>query len=90
MIIKIVVAYFILLNTVSFLLMRHDKRRAISRGRRTPEKTLFLCALLGGSIGCLMGMSVFRHKTKHAAFTIGMPLILILQVTLAVLAYVYL
>lgn len=80
------VGYLIAINLVSFLLMRCDKRRAKRQGaRRIPEKTLFLSALLGGSIGAISGMQVFRHKTKHWYFVWGMPLILIVQIVLTVL-----
>lgn len=60
--------------------------RGTKRGKyrwRVPEKTLFLLALAGGSAGALAGMYVFRHKTKHLKFVIGLPLILILQVLTA-------
>lgn len=72
-------------NLVAFALMGADKAKA-RRGRwRVPEKTLFLSALLGGSVGAMLGMSLFRHKTRHRSFRLGMPLILCLQV-LALLA----
>lgn len=66
--------------------MFFDKQKA-KRGKwRVPEKTLFLFALLGGSLGTTLGMNVFRHKTKHWYFKFGMPLIFILQIV----AYIYL
>lgn len=72
-------------NLAAFALMGVDKAKA-RRGRwRVPEKTLFLSALLGGSVGAVLGMSLFRHKTQHRSFRLGMPLILCLQV-LALLA----
>lgn len=72
-------------NLAAFALMGVDKAKA-RRGRwRVPEKTLFLSALLGGSVGAMLGMSLFRHKTRHRSFRLGMPLILCLQV-LALLA----
>lgn len=72
-------------NLAAFALMGVDKAKA-RRGRwRIPEKTLFLSALLGGSVGAVLGMSLFRHKTQHRSFRLGMPLILCLQV-LALLA----
>ncbi len=61
-----------------------DKRRARRKGaRRVRERTLFLSALLGGSVGAIAGMRLFRHKTKHWYFVWGMPAILILQLVLA-------
>lgn len=60
-----------------------DKRKAKKNLWRIPERTLFLSAILGGSLGCIAGMYTFRHKTKHWTFTIGMPAILILQMAAA-------
>ncbi|MDF2613457.1 MAG: hypothetical protein K0S71_1243 [Clostridia bacterium] len=59
--------------------MGEDKKRAVKRQYRLSEKTLFLIALLGGGLGSILGMYVFRHKTKHWYFKIGMPLIVLLQ-----------
>ena len=59
-----------------------DKRKAIKRAFRIPEATLFLIAILGGSIGSILGMYTFRHKTRHWYFVVGMPAILILQIGL--------
>ena len=60
--------------------MGRDKKRAAERKWRIPEKKLFLTAAIGGSIGVFLGMLVFRHKTKHVSFTIGIPLIIAVQV----------
>ena len=74
--------YLLIINALGFLLMRIDKQKAI-RGRwRIPEATLMAVAALGGSIGSLLGMSTFRHKTKHIKFTAGIPAILIAQILL--------
>ena len=81
----IVVAYLILMNLIAFAMMGIDKRRAKREGmRRIAEKTLFLSAIFGGSIGAIAGMYTFRHKTRHWYFVWGMPVILIAQITLAV------
>ncbi len=80
---KIFVIYLIGMNIAGFLGMGFDKRRARKHAWRIPEKTLFLCSLLGGSIGTWAGMYVFRHKTKHWYFVAGMPLILLLQIATA-------
>ena len=80
----ILTIYLIFMNLLAFLLMGLDKARARRNRWPTPEKTLFLSAILGGSIGAILGMQVFRHKTKHASFRIGMPCILIAQLGLAV------
>lgn len=75
----IFISYLLMINLAGFLLMGVDKRKARKNKWRIPEKTLFLTALLGGSIGSILGMYTFRHKTKHTAFVIGMPCILVLQ-----------
>ncbi len=75
----IVLIYLATVNLVAFYLMGKDKKRARTRGSRIPEKTLFLWAIVGGSIGSVVGMQHFRHKTRHMSFKIGMPLIMILQ-----------
>ncbi len=80
----ILTIYLIFMNLLAFLLMGLDKSKARRNQWRIPEKTLFLSAILGGSIGAILGMQVFRHKTKHASFRIGMPCILIVQLGLAV------
>ena len=79
-----VILYLILINLIAFSLMGVDKSRARRHKWRIPEKTLFLSALLGGSIGAIAGMQVFRHKTKHWYFVVGMPLILVCQAALAI------
>ena len=69
-------------NVVAFVLMGLDKGRAREKKWRIPEKVLFLSAALGGSIGAMVGMSFFRHKTKHWSFRLGMPAILAAQIVL--------
>ena len=71
--------YIIAINLLAFSLMGTDKSNARQNKRRIPEATLFLVALLGGSLGAVVGMNFFRHKTKHWYFVVGMPLILVLQ-----------
>lgn len=66
-------------GTVAFLLFGIDKRNAKRRTRRIPETVLLGVALLGGSLGALLGMQVFRHKTRHLKFLIGIPVCLILN-----------
>ena len=78
----IVVSYLGWINLAGFLLMGIDKNRARRGAWRISEKTLFICALLGGSLGTTLGIWAFRHKTRHKQFTYGMPLILIVQVLL--------
>lgn len=78
--------YLLCINAAGFLIMGIDKRRARRGAWRIPEKALFLTSLLGGSIGTWAGMYVFRHKTRHWYFVIGMPLILAVQI--AILIYI--
>lgn len=74
-----------MINIFAFAFMGIDKAKAKKNKRRIPEKTLFLFAIIGGSIGSIAGMQVFRHKTKHMSFVIGMPAILILQLVVVYL-----
>ena len=76
----IVCIYLIMINIVGFSIMGIDKKRAKRHQWRIPEKTLFLIAILCGSVGSIAGMYVFRHKTKHPKFVIGMPVILAAQI----------
>ena len=62
--------YLIIVNFLGIFLMASDKKRAKKKLWRIPEKTLFLTALLGGSVGSIIGMQLFRHKTKHMCFVI--------------------
>ena len=83
-ILKYILIYLLIINLLGFLLMGIDKRKAKKNAFRIPEKTLFLSALFGGSIGSLTGMYYFRHKTKHTSFVLGMPCILILQIAFVI------
>ena len=82
---KLILLYLLIVNALGFLLMLVDKRKAQKNLWRIPESTLFLIAAVGGSIGSLFGMYKFRHKTRHWYFVIGMPAILIAQITLVYL-----
>ena len=77
---KLIWIYLILINMAGFLVMGEDKRRAVRHLWRIPERTLFALALFGGSIGTWTGMYVFRHKTRHWYFVVGMPAILFFQI----------
>lgn len=72
--------YLVILNAAGILLMLLDKIFAIKKKRRIPESTLLLCALIGGSLGALLGLVLFRHKTKHRRFAIGLPLMLLAHI----------
>ena len=81
-VIKYFIIYLIVINLISFLTMYVDKRKAKYGRWRIPEQTLFILALIGGSIGSIAGMYTFRHKTKKLRFSVGFPVILILQIIL--------
>lgn len=81
---KYILIYLGIINLIGFFAMFLDKQKA-KRGKwRIPEKTLFLLAVIGGSLGTTLGMHMFRHKTKHWYFKLGMPLILIVQIILII------
>lgn len=78
----VVILYFIIMNIFSFILFFADKRKAIARKWRVPESTLLASAFAGGSLGALLAMKTFRHKTKHLKFTLSVPLMLVLHIIL--------
>ena len=78
-----ILIWVLLWTLVSFALMGIDKWKAIHHRRRIPEKILFFTAALGGSVGAMLGMSRFRHKTRHWSFKLGMPAILVVQILIA-------
>lgn len=82
--------YVVLMSAAGFILFGIDKHRAKKRQWRIPEKSLFLLAFLGGSLGCLLGMRVFHHKTRHKRFVIGIPAILCLQIVVGMILALYL
>lgn len=86
-VILFIAAYFAFINLLAFSLMGIDKRKAIKGAFRIPEATLFIIAIIGGSIGSIVGMYVFRHKTRHFKFVYGMPAILIIQILLIILLF---
>lgn len=81
-VIIVLCGYLIFMNILGIVAFGSDKSRARRHAFRIPEATLFLIAIMGGSIGSLFGMYTFRHKTKHWYFVYGMPLILIIQISL--------
>ncbi len=83
-VILIIVIYIFAVNVLGFALMGIDKSRAKKRGFRIPEATLFVVAIIGGSIGTIIGMFTFRHKTRHWYFLYGLPVILLIQIALVV------
>ena len=81
---KLFAIYLVVTNVLGVAVMWSDKRRARLHRWRIPEKVLFGVSLLGGSAGTWAGMYLFRHKTKHWHFVVGMPLILVCQAALAI------
>lgn len=82
-ILGLLVGYILLMNIIGFCMMGIDKDKAKEGKWRIPEKSLFVVAAIGGSVGSIAGMQLFRHKTKHTKFVIGMPVICILQIGIA-------
>lgn len=76
--------YLLTINAAGFFSMLADKHKARKKLRRVPEATLLGAAAIGGSIGALMGMYLVRHKTRHLKFTVGIPVILALQIILLI------
>lgn len=81
---KLLILYLLIINAAAFLLMLADKHKARKKLWRVPEATLLGTAAIGGSIGALMGMYLVRHKTRHLKFTVGIPVILALQIILLI------
>lgn len=75
----VILGYLILINLAGFILMGADKRRAKRDQWRIRERTFFFMALLGGSLGTILGMKGFHHKTRHWYFRFGLPAILAAQ-----------
>lgn len=78
------IIYFSAINILTFILMGSDKRKAKKNLWRTPEINFFILSLIGGSLGTLLGMYFFRHKTKKWYFRFGIPLLLLIQVGIAI------
>ncbi|WP_300380642.1 DUF1294 domain-containing protein [Clostridium sp.] len=86
-----ILIYLLIINIISFISMYLDKQRAIKHKWRIQESTLLGLAILGGSIGSYLGMKAFRHKTKNLKFTLGVPFIILCQISLIIfLLYNYL
>ena len=79
---QLILSYLLIVNAAGFLLMLADKYKAKKNLWRIPEKTLLGVALVGGSLGAYAGMRLFRHKTKHPKFFIGIPVLLVLHIAL--------
>lgn len=77
--------YLSLINAAGLLIMLVDKQKAKKKAWRIPEATLMAVAALGGSLGSLIGMYAFRHKTRHPKFTLGIPALLAVHIVLLVI-----
>jgi len=83
--VKALYCYLLIINLYGLYMMWSDKRKAEKNAWRIPERNFIVVSMLGGSIGCWAGMYVFRHKTQHVKFTVGIPVILLLQIAIALL-----
>lgn len=81
---ELFVYYLLLVNTITFIVYGVDKLKAKKGLWRIPEATLLMMAAIGGSMGAWAGMTIWRHKTRHLTFQIGVPLILCLQIILLI------
>ncbi len=79
--------WLLAVNIAAFILFAADKRKALRKAWRIPEKTLFLSVLLGGGAGALLAMKLFRHKTRKPLFAIGVPAVLIIEAVLLLVTY---
>ena len=84
-VISYIVLYLVIVNLAGLIVMGIDKLRARKRAWRIPESTLFVIALIGGSLGTTIGMHLFHHKTRHCYFLFGMPAILVLQIAIVLI-----
>ena len=82
-VITTIIIYLAAMNLAGLASMGIDKWKAVHHAWRIPEHTLFFIAILGGSFGSLLGMHLFRHKTKHKIFLFGLPLIFAVHVIIA-------
>lgn len=85
MIDNFIIFYLIVVNIITFFVFAIDKKRAVRNKWRIPEKTLMGLAVIGGSVGALAGMTMFRHKTRKLMFRFGIPIILIFQIAVILL-----
>ncbi|MDD3416740.1 MAG: DUF1294 domain-containing protein [Lachnospiraceae bacterium] len=88
-VLKIILLYLLFVNLLGYFLMGIDKLKAKRQSFRIPESTLFLTAIIGGSIGTILGMYSFRHKTRHPFFVYGLPAIFLIQLILILWFHYY-
>lgn len=78
---KIIIYYLFIINIIAFIIVYIDKQKAIKKQWRIKESTIILISIIGGSIGTYLSMYSFRHKTKHLKFTLGIPIIILIQLS---------
>lgn len=86
---KWILIYLAAINVITFFLYGIDKLRAKRSKWRISEATLIWLSVVGGSVGALLGMTIWHHKTQHTKFRFGLPFILLVQITLVLLIYYY-
>lgn len=79
---KFILIYVLITNGLGIFIMKYDKKKARTKKWRVKESTIFIIAILGGSLGVLYGMRRYRHKTKNRSFIYGIPFIFIVQVVI--------
>lgn len=84
---EILITYILIINVFALCVSGYDKSAAIHNRRRIPEKFLFLLAVIGGSVGIYASMFLFRHKTRHISFMLGIPMIIAMQLALVWMFY---
>lgn len=77
---EIFIIYLAIINVLTFFVYGNDKKRAIKHSYRIPENVLIRLAVFGGSFGAFLGMKIFHHKTLHRKFSIGIPIIMAVQI----------
>lgn len=81
----IIILYIVIMNLIGFFVMGADKMKARKHRRRVPERCIFIISVISGSVGVFVGMYLFRHKTRHMKFVIGVPVIIAAQVIVGIL-----
>ena len=79
--------YIVVINALALALMLMDKYKAKKNLWRISEATLFGIAAIGGSLGAIIGMRLFHHKTKHLKFSVGLPILLVIHILLGIIVY---
>ncbi len=79
----------LIMSLAGFITMWVDKKAARKHRRRIPEKVLFGIAIFGGALGSYLGMRVFHHKTRHKRFSVGLPILMLVQITILIYLYAF-